>query len=73
MQLEARIAAKEESLDKRISEAERKESGIRVKDEELEKCAQNWRRNLKKLPVLHVKKPKLILDATESKLKDEVS
>ncbi len=74
MQLEARIAAKEESLDKRISEAERKESGIRVKDEELEKMRTELAAKLEKTAgITREEAKKLILDATESKLKDEVS
>ncbi len=74
LQLEARLAAKEENLDKRISDVEQKESSFKNKENDLEKTRTELATKLEKVAsITREEAKKLIIDATESKLKDEVS
>lgn len=74
LQLEARLAAKEENLDKKLSELEKKETGFTDKEADLEKTRTELATKLEKVAsITRDEAKKLILDATESKLKDEVA
>src|SRR3990172_7053592 len=74
LQLEARLAAKEENLDKKLGDLEKKEEGLKSKEADLEKTRTELATKLEKVAsITREEAKKLIIDATESKLKDEVS
>ena len=74
LQLEARLAAKEENLDKKLGDLENKEEGLKSKEADLEKTRTELATKLEKVAsITREEAKKLIIDATESKLKDEVS
>lgn len=74
LQLEARIAAKEENLDKKMDDIEKRDESFKTREEELEKTRTELGQKLEKLAsITREEAKKLILDATESKLKDEVA
>jgi ribonuclease Y len=74
LQLEARLAAKEENLDKKLSDIEQKENSFKNKEAEMEKTRTELATKLEKVAsITREEAKKLIIDATESKLKDEVS
>jgi len=74
LQLEARLAAKEENLDKKLAEIEQKEVSLKNKENDLEKTRTELATKLEKVAsITREEAKKLILDATESKLKDEVA
>ena len=74
LQLEERIAAREESIEKKLTEISTKEKYLGEKTEELEKTRGELVSKLEKVAgVTREEAKKLILDATESKLKDEVA
>ena len=74
LQLEARLAAKEETLDKKLSEVEKKEDQTKVKEEENEKTRTELAGKLEKVAgITRDEAKKLIIEATENKLKDEVA
>lgn len=74
MQLESRIAAKEENLDKKINDIEKRDEGFRTKEDDLEKARLELAQKLEKVAAItREEAKKLILDATENKLKDEIS
>ncbi len=74
LQLEARLAAKEENFDKKLSEIDEKETSFKNKEADLEKTRSELAAKLEKVAsITREEAKKLIIDATESKLKDEVS
>ena len=74
LQLEARLAAKEENLDKKLTDIDQKETSFRNKESDLEKTRSELATKLEKVAsITREEAKKLIIDATESKLKDEVS
>lgn len=74
LQLEARLAAKEENLDKKLSEIDKKEEVVAKKEDDLEKTKTELAQKLEKVAsITRDEAKKLILDATESRLKDEIA
>lgn len=74
IKLEARLASKEENIDRKLTEIEEKEGGLKQKSEELEKTRAELVSKLEKVAgVTRDEAKKLILDATESHLKEETA
>src|SRR3972149_5488922 len=74
LQLEASVVAKEETLDKKISELESRENSFKLREEEIEKGKGELAGKLEKVAgITREEAKKLILEATETKLKSEVS
>jgi ribonuclease Y len=73
IKLEARLASKEESIDTKLTDMEQKEKGLKKKSEEVEKVRAELVTKLEKVAgVTRDEAKKLIIDATESHLKEEV-
>ena len=71
--LEARLVSKEETIEKKLGEIEEKEKALVDKSEEIEKTKVELGTKLDKVAgVTREEAKKLIIDATESHLKDEV-
>jgi len=74
LSLETKLATKEESLEKKISELEKKEASLAGKDAEIEKIRSELVTKLEKVAgVTREEAKKLILEATETHLKEEVA
>ncbi|OGY29324.1 MAG: ribonuclease Y [Candidatus Woykebacteria bacterium RIFCSPHIGHO2_12_FULL_45_10] len=72
--LESRLAVKEESIEKKLSEIETKEKQVQDKIDEAEKTRTELGAKLEKVAgVTRDEAKKLILDATEARLKDEIA
>src|SRR3989344_4740521 len=74
IKLEARLASKEESIDSKLTEIEKKEKSLEERAEEMEKERAELVTKLEKVAgVTREEAKKLIVDATESHLKDEIA
>jgi len=74
MSLEARLAAKEESIEEKMNDVERKEKTLAERNEELEKTKNELVTKLEKVAgITRDEAKKLILEATESHLKEEIA
>lgn len=74
IKLEARLASKEESIDGKLTDIEKKEKSLEQKSEDVEKVRSELVTKLEKVAgVTRDEAKKLIVDATESHLKEEVS
>jgi len=74
LQLEARVAAKEETLDKKLGDFESRENSLKTKEEDLEKTRTELASKLEKVAAItREEAKKLILDATETNLKSEIA
>lgn len=74
LQLEARVAAKEENIDKKLETLDGKEKDLEKKDTDLEKSKTELAAKLEKTAgITREEAKKLILEATESHLKEETS
>ena len=74
MSLEARLAAKEESSEEKMNDVERKEKTLAERNEELEKTKNELVTKLEKVAgITRDEAKKLILEATESHLKEEIA
>ena len=74
IKLEARLASKEESMDSKLTEIEKKEKSLEERAEEMEKERAELVTKLEKVAgVTREEAKKLIVDATESHLKDEIA
>ncbi|MDP2671771.1 MAG: ribonuclease Y [bacterium] len=72
--LESRLAVKEESIEKKLTEVESKDKTIQDKVDDLEKTKAELGAKLEKVAgVTREEAKKLILDATESHLKEEIA
>ncbi len=74
IKLEARLAAQEETIEKKLSETEQKEKTLGEKSEDVEKVRTELVAKLEKVAgFTREEAKKLIIDATESHLKEEVA
>ncbi len=74
LNLESRLAAKEETIERKLTEVESKEKEIKERIEEVEKTKTELGAKLEKVAsITREEAKKLILDATESHLKEEVA
>ena len=74
IKLEARLTSKEENIDSKLTEIEEKENNLSKREEESEKIRVELATKLEKVAgVTRDEAKKLILDATESHLKEEIS
>jgi ribonucrease Y len=74
IKLEARLASKEENLDSKLTDIEKKEKSLEQRSEETEKVQAELVTKLEKVAgVTRDEAKKLIVDATESHLKEEVA
>src|SRR3990170_516174 len=74
LSLEAKLAADEESLQRKLGELEKKESILKAKEEESEKTRSELVTKLEKIGgVTREEAKKLIMEATESHFKEEVA
>ncbi len=74
IKLEARLASKEESIDNKLTDIEKKEKSYEEKSNEVEKIRSELVTKLEKVAgVTRDEAKKLILDATESHLKEEIA
>lgn len=72
--LESRLAVKEETIEKKLSDIEKKDEAAKEKIEEIEKAKAELGTKLEKAAgVTREEAKKLILDATESHLKEEIA
>jgi len=74
IKLEARVASREETIEKKLSEIETKEASLAKRNDESEKIRAELVTKLEKVAgVTRDEAKKLIVDATESHLKEEVA
>lgn len=72
--LEGKLAAKEENLEKRLVDLEKRETALTNKEQQLEKARNDLVTKLEKLAAItRDEAKKLILEATENHLKEEVA
>jgi ribonuclease Y len=74
LSLEAKLAAREESIDKKLTDLERTESSFKEKEEGVEKTRNDLVTKLEKVGgVTRDEAKKLIIEATETHLKEEIA
>lgn len=74
LSLEAKLVAEEESLQRKLVEIEKRESALKAKEEEVEKTRSELVTKLEKIGgVTRDEAKKLIMEATETHLKEEIA